>query len=296
MRDPYDVLQVPRNASRDDIKKAYRRLAKKLHPDINPGKAKVEQQFKETTAAYDLLSDPVQRRRYDRGEIDAGGAERMHGFRRRAQGAEAGRQGFNFEDLPQGIFADLFGEGRRGARMRGTDVSYTVTVDFIDVALGAKKRLTLADDKTLEVTIPPGAEDGQSLRLKGQGMPGFGGAPAGDAFVELKVAPHPLFTRRGRDIHVELPVSLPEAVLGASVAVPTLEGKVALKVPQGSNTGSVLRLKGKGIVDRATGARGDQYVKLKVVLPDRVDPELAEFVERWAKGRDYNPRRKTGIE
>jgi DnaJ-class molecular chaperone len=151
----------------------------------------------------------------------------------------------------------------------------------------------LTDGKTLDVTIPPGTEDGQTLRLKGQGLPGVGGAPAGDAYIEVKVAPHPLFTRKGNDVHIELPITLPEAVLGATISAPTIDGSVSLKVPRDSNTGSTLRLKGKGVVDRTTGQRGDQYVRLKVVLPDRADPELTDFLEKWARRHPYTVRRGT---
>ena len=315
MKDPYQTLGVSRTASADEIKKAYRKLAKKLHPDLNPGNKKIEQEFKEVTAAYDLLSDADKRAKFDRGEIDASGAERPgRGFYRSyaesGQGAKyrgggsAGDDGFFGDD----IFSDLFSGGfggaggtraggtRSGPRMsiRGADVSYAATADFVEAALGAKKRLTLTDGKTLDVTIPPGTEDGQTLRLKGQGLPGMGGGPAGDAFIEIKVEPHAFFTRQGDDIHLELPVSLPEAVLGASITVPTLDGKVTLKVPAGSNTGTVLRLRGKG-VPRRDGTRGDQYVKLKVVLPDRPDAEFKDFVERWAKKNAYDARARSGL-
>jgi DnaJ-class molecular chaperone len=177
--------------------------------------------------------------------------------------------------------------------LRGADVTYVAEVDFIEAALGAKKRLMLTDGKTLDVTIPPGTEDGQTLRLKGQGLPGAGGGPAGDAYIEVKVATHPLFSRKGNDVYIELPITLPEAVLGAAITAPTIDGPVSLKVPRDSNTGSTLRLKGKGIVDRSTGQRGDQYVRLKVVLPDRADPELTDFLEKWARRHPYTVRRGT---
>lgn len=307
MKDPYQTLGVARNASADEIKKAYRKLAKKLHPDLNPGNKKIEQEFKEVSSAYDLLSDTDKRARFDRGEIDASGAERpgrgyYRSYAESGQGAKYRSGGAGDSFFAEDIFSDLFGgafgereRGRGGARMniRGADVSYAVTADFVEAALGAKKRLTLTDGKTLDVTIPPGTEDGQTLRLKGQGLPGMGG-PAGDAFIEIKVQPHPFFTREGNDIHLELPVTLAEAVLGASVTVPTLDGKVSLKVPPQSNTGTVLRLRGKG-VPRKGGGRGDQYVKLKVVLPERPDSELAEFVQSWSKTHPYDVRSKAGL-
>ncbi len=299
MPTPYETLGVKPSASADDIKKAYRALAKKLHPDLNPDK-RVEQQFKEVSAAYDLLSDPAKRARYDRGEIDASGAERPDRpfYRRYAEGREGAKYqdfGLDEDSAIDDLFANLFRQKRpeRPMHLRGADVTYVAEVDFIEAALGAKKRLMLTDGKTLDVTIPPGTEDGQTLRLKGQGLPGAGGGPAGDAYIEVKVAPHPLFSRKGSDVHIELPITLPEAVLGATITSPTIDGPVSLKVPRNSNTGSTLRLKGKGIVDRSTGQRGDQYVRLKVVLPDRADPELTDFLEKWARRRPYTVRRGT---
>jgi DnaJ-class molecular chaperone len=302
MKDPYQLLGVARDADQETIKKAFRKLAKKLHPDLNPGNKKVEQEFKEVNAAYDLLSDPQKRARFDRGEIDASGAERPERsfYRAYAEGGgnakyrEAEFGEFSAED----ILSELFGRGRRNRqppRARGEDVSYTLAVSFVDAANGAKKRVTLADGKTLDVTVPPGTEHGQTLRLKGRGMPGIGGGPAGDAYVEIQVEPHAFVTRKDSNVHLEVPVTLPEAVLGASLTVPTVDGKVSIKVPPGSNTGTTLRLKGRGIVDRKSGQRGDQYVTLKVVLPERPDPELAQFLERWSATHGYDPRAKLGI-
>ena len=302
MKDPYQLLGVARDADQNAIKKAFRKLAKKLHPDLNPGNKKVEQEFKEVNAAYDLLSDPKKRERFARGEIDASGAERPERsfYRAYAEGGgntkyrEAEFGEFSAED----ILSELFGRGRsRGGkppRMRGEDVNYSLTVSFLEAANGAKKRVTLADGKTLDVTIPPGTEDGQTLRLKGQGLSGVGGGPAGDAYVEIHVEPHPFFNRKDSNIHLDLPVTLSEAVLGASVTVPTIDGNVSIKVPPGSNTGTTLRLKGRGLVDRKTRERGDQYVTLKVVLPDKPDTELKQFVERWSAGHGYDPRAKLG--
>jgi DnaJ-class molecular chaperone len=299
MATPYEILGVQPSASADDIKKAYRTLAKKLHPDLNPDK-RVEQQFKEVSAAYDLLSDPAKRARFDRGEIDASGAERPDRpfYRRYAEGREGAKYqdfGLDEDSAIDDLFANLFRQKRpeRPMHLRGADVTYVAEVDFIEAALGAKKRLMLTDGKTLDVTIPPGTEDGQTLRLKGQGLPGTGGGPAGDAYIEVKVAPHPLFSRKGSDVYIELPITLPEAVLGATITAPTIDGPVSLKVPRDSNTGSTLRLKGKGIVDRSTGQRGDHYVRLKVVLPDRADPELTDFLEKWARRHPYTVRRGT---
>jgi DnaJ-class molecular chaperone len=300
MRNPYEVLGVPRTASADEIKKAYRKLAKKLHPDLNPGNAKIEQQFKEVSVAYDLLSDTAKRGRFDRGEIDAAGNERApFGFQRGHGGREGGRtQTFEMDDeLPiDDLFASLFGQrrGGRNMRMRGADATYSTEVDFVEAALGARKRLTLTDGKTLDVTIPPATEHGQTLRLRGQGMAGASGGPAGDAYIEIRVAPHPVFSRDGNDVRVEAPISLSEAVLGATITVATIDGSVNLKVPAGSNTGTTLRLRGKGIPDRRSKQRGDEYVTLKVMLPDPPDPELKEFVEGWSRRRPYEVRRDKG--
>jgi DnaJ-class molecular chaperone len=300
MRDPYDVLGVSRTASADEIKKAYRKLAKKLHPDLNPGNKRIEQDFKEVAVAYDLLSDSEKRARFDRGEIDASGAETAPKsyYKSYAEGDAGARySGFGGQEAPfeDDLFAELFGRRRGRTRMRGGDVAYTAEADFLEAANGAKRRATLADGKTIDFMIPPGTSDGLRLRLKGQGQPGIGGAPPGDAFVEIRVRPHAFFQRKGDDIHVELPITLPEAVLGATIDLPTIDGKVALKIPRGANSGAILRLKGKGIANQATKVRGDQLVKLTIRLPDSIDTELDEFIERWAKTHPYDVRDKTGI-
>ncbi len=301
MRDPYQVLGVGRTASADDIKQAFRRLAKQYHPDVNPGRTDIEHKFKEVNAAYSLLSDPDKRARFDRGEIDATGAERPdRSFRRAYAGAGAGSGAggadpFGFDDP----FADIFGAARRrygaGVKAKGSDVAYSVTVPFVDACLGAKRRVSLSTGKSIDVTIPPGTKDLAKLRLKGQGLPGLGGAQAGDAIVEVHVVPHPHFVRREDDIHLEVPITLQEAVLGAAIKVPTLDGTVAVKVPKGANTGTTLRLKGKGVFNPDRKIHGDQYVKLTVVLPEKIDPELTAFIEKWAKSHDYDVRKKAGL-
>lgn len=299
--DPYSVLGIKKDASPDDIQKAYRALAKKLHPDLNPGNKQAEDQFKTVAAAYDLLSDPEKRARFDRGEIDASGQERpRQRYYRDYAGAAPGEhpyassEGFSdFGDPGEegDLFSGLFGRGgRANIRMRGQDVHFRMPVEFLDAINGATRRITLPGGSTLDVAIPAGARDGQMLRLAGKGGPGIGGGPPGDAFIEISVKPHRTFTRKGDDIHLELPVSLSEAVLGAKVSVPTLTGAVTMTVPKGSNTDSVLRLRGKG-VPRAGGAPGDQYVTLKVVLPDKPDAELEAFAAGWTAGKAYNPRR-----
>ncbi|NUB08215.1 J domain-containing protein [Azospirillum sp. Vi22] len=319
MRDPYQILGLTRSASADDIKKAYRKLAKEFHPDLKPGNAANEERFKEISAAYTLLSDSDKRARFDRGEIDPSGQERHHGFGGRSR-ANAGRSRaysgaggagddsfFGGEDW----FSDLFGGGRKrggpgggaaggaaggGSRSRGSDINYSVSVPFVEAAQGTKRRISLSNGKSIDVAVPPGTEDQAKLRLKGQGLPGAGGFGAGDAIVEVHVEAHPFFTRQGSDIHVEVPITLNEAVLGATIRVPTVSGPVALKIPPGANTGSTLRLRGKGVMNQATKQAGDQYVKLKVVLPDPPDAELVKFMEEWSRTRSYDVRKKAGLE
>jgi DnaJ-class molecular chaperone len=302
---PYDVLGVKKDASAEQIRKAYRKLAKQFHPDLNPGKPAAEARFKEISAAYDLLSDPEKRARYDRGEIDETGAERPRTYYREyAEGAEGRRYdpegGIDIGDLDD-LFA-AFGGRTRGARgrggrggfaMRGGDRQYTLSIDFVEAATGARKRLSLSPEEALDVTIPAGIEDGQVLRLRGKGGPGLGGGAAGDALIEVHVRPHPLFRRVGNDIHVELPVSLAEAVLGARVPVPTVSGPVTMTIPKGSDTGTQLRLRGRGIQRGQSGgqASGDQYVTLKVVIGAADDPDLAKFLEDWAPRHPVDPRR-----
>jgi len=304
MRSPYDILGVKPDASEDEIRKAFRKLAKKLHPDLNPGDKAAEARFKDINAAYDLLSDPAKRARFDRGEIDAEGRETFAHAYSSAHGAgfggdpfrAGGAQGayhFSFGgEAPEDIFDHLFGQrfgagmsGMGGGRVRGQDVRHSITVAFEDAAQGAVKRFDVGG-RMLDVTIPAGIKDGQTLRLKGQGEPGPGGGAAGDLLLEIRVAPHRLFTRKGDDVHAEVPVTLGEAVQGGKITVPTLSGRVAVTVPAGSNTGTRLRLKGKGIKG------GDLYVTLKVVLPERVDDELAAFVARWSAAHPYDPRAK----
>jgi DnaJ-class molecular chaperone len=296
---PYEVLGVKKEAGADEIRKAYRKLAKQFHPDLNPGKPAAEERFKSISTAYDLLSDPEKRARYDRGEIDESGAERpRYAYRRHAEGFE-GRKYRPEGEVDLGDLDDLFAafgarqRGGRGGRgegfaVRGSDARFTLSVDLVEAATGAKKRLSLAADEWLDVTIPPGLEDGQVLRLKGKGGPGFAGGSAGDALIEVHVAPHPLFRRDGDNINVELPVSLAEAVLGARVTVPTVTGPVTMTIPKGSDSGTRLRLRGKGVQRR--GAAGDQYVTLKVVIGHSDDPDLAKFVEEWAARHPSDPR------
>lgn len=296
--DPYSVLGVKRDAAPEDIRKAYRRLAKQFHPDLNPGNQEAEGRFKAISAAYELLSDPAKRVRYDHGEIDASGAERpqQRFYREYAEGPAGQRYASNagfsdFGDL-SGVFADLFsqagGRGRGSPRGRGADVRYQLELDFLDAVNGASRRVTMPDGKALDLTIPAGTATGEALRLRGKGMPGAGEGAAGDAYIEITVRPHPLFQREGNDIVVELPVSLDEAVLGAKVEVPTIDGAVTLTVPKGTSSGHVLRLRGRGVKGRGGQPPGDQLVRIKIVLPPDIDPELESFMKRW-RGR-HDPR------
>jgi DnaJ-class molecular chaperone len=303
-RNPYDVLGVKPEASEDEIRSAYRALAKKNHPDLNPGNKPAEARFKEIASAYDLLSDKEKRARFDRGEIDASGAERPEHAYARYRGFAEGAPGEKYEyHSAEGVapedLDDLFaffnrGGGARGGgapiRMRGGDLHFSLTVDFLTSINGARQRLNLAPDRSLDVTIPAGVRSGQILRLEGQGSPGINGGPAGDALIEIKVAAHPFFRREGDDIHMELPVTLGEAVLGGKVTVPTPSGAVAMTIPANANTGRVLRLRGKGAPHQG-GGHGDQYVTLKVVLPEGDDGELKRFAAEWSAKHPYDPRR-----
>jgi DnaJ-class molecular chaperone len=304
MRDPYEVLGLKRDANEAAIRSAYRKLAKRHHPDLNPGKAEAAEKFKEINAANDLLSDPEKRARFDRGEIDAAGKE-VHTERQYyrdfqdAPGHERYHGNIDPEDL-ESIFAQAFGGGGpfggrtagagggRRFNARGSNANYTLTVAFLEAANGTTRRISLPEGRTLDVRIPAGVEDGHVLRLKGQGMPGLGDGPPGDALVEIVVAPHPLFRREGNDIIVELPVTIQEAVVGTTLEVPTIKGKVRLTIPPGSGTGTRLRLRGRGIKD------GHQFVQLHIVLPPGDEPELAAFLENWKPRNDFNPREGLG--
>lgn len=296
---PYQVLGVAPDASDDDIRAAYRKLAKELHPDVNPGDRTAEDRFKQVSAAYDILGDSEKKAKFDRGEIDASGHETQREFYRQYADGDAGgayHSSAGFEDLGD-LFTDFFnargGSGDQRAyniRMRGADLRYNLPIEFLDAINGATRRVTMPDGRTLDVTIPKGLRDGQVLRLKGQGRPGMGGGDAGDAFVEIDVRTHSLFTRENNNIRLVLPVSLPEAVLGAKVEVPTTSGRVNLTIPKGSSGGTVLRLKDKGVPHPDGRPAGDQLVELRLMLPDQPEPELEAFMTEWQETHAYDVR------
>jgi DnaJ-class molecular chaperone len=314
MRDPYDVLGVSKKATEAEIKKAFRSLAKKHHPDTHANDPKAVKKFQEISAAYEIVGDKEKRAQFDRGEIDASGNPKgqgfnpgagggFEGFRRPGGGGSgAGPQGYEFQWSgakggegfdAEDIFSDLFGGlgGKRKAQPRkGANVQLQTTVSLDEAASGGTRRVVMADGRQLEVRIPPGVKDGQQIRLRGQGAPGDRGGPPGDSLITINIAPHPFFEREGRDLRMDLPVTLKEAVLGAKVPVPTLTGPVTLTIPPHSNSGRVLRLKGKGLPGTGGESTGDLYVRLVVTLPESSDPKLDAFVKDW--DAHYDPRAK----
>jgi DnaJ-class molecular chaperone len=330
MRDPYDVLGVSRTASAADIKSAYRKLARKLHPDANKHDPKAAARFSEVSAAYEIVGDADKRKAFDRGEIDAEGKPRFQGFEgfgggqrgapfgQGGQGAQEGvfetftfgpegmqrsrggrGGGGGFEDILRGMFSGA-ARGRRGgggdftfeqedfAPPAGRDVTATATITLEEAAKGTTRRVQLPTGKELEVKIPAGLAEGQQISLKGQGLASPGGKP-GDVLIAVSVAPHRLFQRDGNDLRIDLPVTLYEAVLGAKVRVPTLDGAVELAIPAGTNSGKIFRLKGKGFP--ASGGAGDLLATVRIVLPDGNDQALEELMKSWRELRPYDPRK-----
>ena len=312
--DPYTTLGVPRGASEKDIKSAYRKLAKELHPDRNKDNPKAAERFSDVTKAYDLLSDADKRAKFDRGELDADGNPAMPfgmggggGFRPGSGGARGfsaqdfegfnGAEGLDIGDIFEGLFGGRTGAAGTGGGRRpppppprkGANVQYRLRVPFADAAALKPQRITLADGKTIDLKLPAGVEDGTQMRLSGKGEPGPAGN--GDALVTIMIEPHAFFRRDGDDVRLELPITLDEAVQGAKVKVPTVDGAVMLTVAPGSGSGKVLRLKGKGFSKKG-GGRGDQLVALEIELPEDV-AELAGKLDGWRDAR--NVRAKLGV-
>ncbi|MDB5402783.1 MAG: hypothetical protein QOD93_2569 [Acetobacteraceae bacterium] len=300
--DPYELLGVARGASQKDIQQAYRRLAKKLHPDLNPGDKEAQRKFQDVSAAYDILGDEERRARFDRGEIDASGEEqpqrryyRDYADTGPTSDTYSGTSGFaDFRDNDDILSAFFSRRAGRGFRMRGNDRHYRLELDFLDAVNGATRRIILPDGSSLDVVIPPGTRDHQTLRLREKGEPSSSGGGAGDALIEVIVRPHPFFHRDGNDIRLDLPITLTQAVLGGRIAVPTPDGSVTVTIPKWSNTGKVLRLKGRGVPSGGS-RRGDEYLTLQIKLPQKRDPDLENFIEHWPAGRTYNPRREMGV-
>ncbi|MEE4209432.1 MAG: J domain-containing protein [Parvularcula sp.] len=298
-KDPYVVLGVGRQASQDEIRIAYRKLAKQYHPDRNQGDKAAEEKFKAVTAAFEIIGDEAKRKRFDRGEIDADGNERgvfgqggpfqgvdpaeaAERFRRRAQRGRGGNFGDDFGD----IFSEFFGRGDPGGRTqpraaKGRDVRTRLTVSFLDAANGATKRVTLPDGQTVDVNIPEGLRDGQSLRLRGKGQPGLHGGPAGDLFVEVAVPQDQRFRVDGDNVTTEVDLPLKTAVLGGRVEVPTLSGRATIKIPPHTSSGRSFRLRGKGLKMARSGEYGDLFAKVRITLPAEPDGELQAFMRRW---------------
>ena len=295
--DPYTILGVPREAKPEAIKAAYRKLARRHHPDLNPGKPEAEARFKTVSAAHDILSDPEKRGRFDRGEIDATGQERPQappgGYRRHAEQSEGRKYGGRYEQRPEAevfddLFADLFEQRRRAesAPRRGRDETYRLAVPFLHAVHGATETLTLPDGRSLSVKIPPGVESGQILRLRGQGGRG---QPIGDALIELDVVASKVFRREGMDLHLDLPVSVPEAVLGGPVIVPTPGGPLRVTLPAASDAGRQIRLRGKGIAAHGNRAAGDLFLTLRILI-GTPDVALEEFLRSWVPEHPQDPR------
>jgi DnaJ-class molecular chaperone len=302
--DPYETLGLEKTATADDIKKAYRKLVRTSHPDLHPDDEGAEARFKAISAAYEILKDPETRTRFDAGEIDGLGQERpqrryYRDFADAADNAYRQGRGFGPDADPADIFAEIlrnrarasagdFGEG--GFSAAGRDARYTLEVPFLDAVRGSETRITLPDGQALAVKIPRGTEDGQTLRLRGKGAPGLGGGPAGDALITIFVRPHPVFRRDGDDIVLTLPITIDEAILGAKVTAPTIDGPVSLTVPPGASSGRVLRLRGRGVGHAGSKTTGDQRVELKIVAPPEPDAGLRDFLAEWRKTHATDPR------
>ena len=295
--DPYTILGVDKGASNDTVRRAYLKLVKELHPDVNPS-PEAEARFKTISAAYDLVGDPEKRAQFDRGEINADG-EPVRPSWGGTRGAGAHPFGGGMDGGFGDFFSDVFSGGggpggftdARGFQRRGRDLRYNLEVSFLESALGAKKRVTLPEGGALELTVPAGVREGQVLRLKGKGAPGFSNGAPGDALVEIKVARHHQFTRKKDDVLLEIPITLDEAVLGAKIAVPTLTGRVQLQVPKGISSGKTFRLRGKGIKPANATTVGDQLVTVRIEMPEEIDDDLEAFFAEWRAKNSYDAGR-----
>ncbi len=299
MRNPYEILGVAKSADEAEIKKAFRKLAKRYHPDSNQDDPKAKDKFAEVNAAHEILGDPQKRAQFDRGEIDAEGKPRFQGFE--GFGAGGAREGFSFGfgggASPFGragrggggddIFSQLFGDAMRGGgrtrNSRGEDIEATLTVDVEDIATEAKQRITLPGGREVEVTLPPGVADGRVVRLRGLGRPGAGGAEPGDLLLTLKIAAQDRYIVEGSDLRLRLPIDLEDAVLGGKVRVPTPTGAVEMNVPAMTNSGRTFRLRGKGLPKK--GGKGDLLVTAEIRLPEGADEELAEYARKRRAAR-----------
>jgi len=310
-QDPYEILGVKQDASQKDIQNAFRKLAKKYHPDLNPGDRKAEEIFKEISAANEILGDEDKRARFDRGEIDMNGVERAHFQQHREYaGANGGDAFFDESGFSQfGGFDDIFASfmSRRGSsgpntsafggsqfRAKGTDTHYAMEVSFLDAINGTTASVSLGTGSSLDVKIPAGTRDGQVLRLRGKGSKAAAKGQDGDALIEIKVKPHPFLKRDGDDIRVEVPISIREAVLGGKIRVPTPGGYLNVTLKPHTNTGTTLRLKGKG-VPKTGGNHGDLLATVKIVLPEKPDPDLTELMEKWSKESIADPRKHLNL-
>jgi len=337
-KDYYQILGVTRGASEEEIKKSYRKLARKYHPDVNPGNKEMEERFKEISEAYSVLSDAEKRRQYD-----LGGSERFQGFGQGGgdpfsayarSGAGAGSQGFRFDfgdlggggfglgDIFQEVFAGRAGSGPfRRRNPRGEDLEYSLELGLEEAAAGVTTKINLAREvscpaclgsggqgnkpcpqcggmgrvnrpENIQVRIPAGVDEGSRVRVPGKGNEGSGGGSAGDLFLSIRMRPHPRFDRKGRDIHLEIPISLSEAVFGAKIEVPTVEGSVKMTIPPGTSSGQQFRLRGYGMPETKKGSRGDQLVRVKIVLPAKLDEKSQELIREFERMNPYDPRKE----